>query len=35
VRAIQNAVLAGTRTVEVDGVATTFPIFIHRVLEAH
>jgi len=35
VRAVQNAVLAGTRSVEVDGVVTTFPIFITRVLEAH
>jgi subtilase family serine protease len=33
VRAIQNAVLAGTRSVD-DG-KTFFPIFIHRVLEAH
>jgi hypothetical protein len=35
VRAVQNAVLAGARTVNVDGVATTFPFFITRVLEAH
>jgi hypothetical protein len=35
VRAVQNAVLAGSRTVDVGGVATTFPFFITRVLEAH
>jgi hypothetical protein len=33
VRAVQNAVLAGTRSV--DGGKTTFPFFITRVLEAH
>jgi hypothetical protein len=33
VRAIQNAVLAGTRSV--DGGQTFFPFFITRVLEAH
>jgi hypothetical protein len=33
VRAIQNAVLAGTRSV--DGGNTFFPFFITRVLEAH
>jgi hypothetical protein len=33
VRAIQNAVLAGTRSV--DGGETFFPFFITRVLEAH
>jgi hypothetical protein len=32
VRAVQNAVLAGTRSV--DGGKTTFPFFITRVLEA-
>lgn len=31
VRAVQNAVLAGTRTID----GTTFPFFITRVLEAH
>ena len=35
VRAVQNAVLAGMRTVDVKGIATTFPFFITRVLEAH
>jgi hypothetical protein len=33
VRAVQNAVLAGTRSV--DGGQTFFPFFITRVLEAH
>jgi hypothetical protein len=33
VRAVQNAVLAGTRSV--DGGKTFFPFFITRVLEAH
>lgn len=33
VRAVQNAVLSGTRSV--DGGKTFFPFFITRVLEAH